>query len=114
MELIFQWIDLAWALPMSLMLHKPQRLMGLGLLGSCMLMMRMMSELMISIGYPSGIMNILKNDVFTRGLIIYSVFYFLYIIMSHYSPDTKGTIFLAASISIFFGASFTFALAMVL
>ena len=39
-----------------------------------------------------------------RGYVVYGIFNFLYLLLSHYSPYTKGIIYLAASLSIFFMA----------
>jgi len=112
--MIYQWLDLIW-LPIGLfVVNKDQRLWVLGFFAGCMLMMRMQVELMHATGFPTGFVNLLNSQAFDRGLVIYSVFYVLYLVMAHYSPNTKGPIFVAGSISIFFMAFFTSSLIMVL
>lgn len=107
-------MDLIW-LPMAWFIAKrEQRFLALACIVSCMAMMRMLSELMDSIHYPQGILGLVSLPVLYRGIILYSLFYALYLILVHYSPRTKGAVFLAASISVFFITSFTFALVMVL
>ena len=108
------WIDLIW-IPIALFtVHKPQRMITVAFLGSCMLMMRLQVELMHSINYPFGITGFWNMDVFRRGQVIYSIFYVIYIVLAIYSRDTKGVIYMAASISIFFAALFVSMIAMVI
>lgn len=104
MGFILQWIDAIW-IPLVLVgVHKAQRWWGLGFVLLCMVMMRLQVDLMQSIGHPFGILQLLPFHVFTKGQIVYSIFYALYIILAHYSPNTNGFIFMAASISMFFMA----------
>ena len=112
--MIYQWLDLIW-LPIGLfVVNKEQRLWVLGFFVGCMLMMRMQVELMDVTGYPTGFIQLLSSTALDRGLVIYSIFYVLYLILAHYSPNTKGPIFVAGSISIFFMAFFTSSIIMVL
>lgn len=114
MNFILQWIDVLW-LPVALVVvHKEQRGWALGFFLSCMLMLRLQAELLTFIGYPRGILFFMDSPVYQRGLIIYSLFYALYLIMAYYSPHTKGPVFMAASISIFFMALFTTMICMIL
>ena len=103
-----------WLPIMLVIVHKRQRFMALGFVLSCMLMMRLMAELMDSIGYPTGILPFMTSHVFYRGIVVYTVFYALYAALAYYSPNTRSSVFLAASISIFFVAGFAFALLMLL
>jgi len=112
--MIYQWLDLIW-LPIGLfVVNKDQRLWVLGFFAGCMLMMRMQVELMHTTGYPTGFINLMSSQALDRGLLIYSIFYVLYLVLAHYSPNTKGPIFVAGSISIFFMAFFTSSIIMVL
>ena len=114
MSFILQWIDLMW-LPIGLAsVHKPQRALSAGFFISCMIMMRLQIELMHSTGYSNGFTTLMTSDVSIRALVVYSLFYAIYIIMAVYSPKTTGTIYMAASISIFFAALFTSMIVMVI
>ena len=112
--MIYQWLDLIW-IPIGLfVVKKEQRLWVLGFFSGCMLMMRMQVELMNATNYPTGFINLMSSTAFDRGLVIYSVFYVLYLTLAHYSPNARGPVFVAASISIFFMAFFTSSIIMVL
>lgn len=114
MNFILQWIDLIWVPIGLLAVHKHQRAMAAGLFIGCMVMMRLQVELMHSTGFPNGFTPFLQADAHIRGLIVYTVFYVVYIVLAIYSPKTEGAVFLAASLSIFFGALFTSMIAMVI
>lgn len=114
MSFLYQWMDLIW-LPLGLFIAKKgQRIWTTSFLLSCMVMMRLEVELMESIGFKNGIIGFMTSDAFDRGLVVYSVFYVAFLILVHYSPDTKGAIFYASAISIFFMAFFSSALIMLL
>ena len=102
MTFILQWIDVIW-LPIAwFVVNKDQRWWSIALVGSCMLMMRMQVELMVKIGYPHGMLPFYDAHVFARGVITYSIFYVAFILLAHYSPNTKGALFMTGTISIFF------------
>jgi len=114
MNFIIQYIDLIW-LPVGLLaVHKHHRAWAAGFFIGCMVMMRLQAELMVSTGFTDGFTGWWDMDVHSRGQITYSIFYVLYIALAIYSPGTKGTIFMAASISIFFAALFTSMIVMVI
>lgn len=108
------WLDALWIPVLLVMLHKKQRFMAAGFVACNMVMMRLMAELMVWIGYPKGLLDILSIDMITRGFILYSVVYFIYMIIGLYSPRSSGTLFMGMSISLFFTASVLFAVVMVL
>lgn len=106
MGMIYQWLDLIWLPIVFLMVTKEQRIWAVGFLFSCMLMMRLQVEVMQEIGYDEGFTGLMTSDSFDRGLVVYSIFYVAYLILAHYSPNTRGPMFIAGSISIFFMAFF--------
>ena len=107
MSFILQYIDLLW-LPLGLLaMHKQHRCWAIGFFIGCMLMMRLQAELMVSTGYDNGFLGLFEMGAHRRGQNTYSIFYVIYIALAVYSPGTKGPIFMAASISIFFAALFT-------
>lgn len=114
MAFILQWIDLLWFPVVLLVLQKHHRPYALGFLAACMIMMRLQTELMESTGYNTGFTTFMDSSAHNRGLVTYSIFYIIYIALALYSPGTKGTIFMAASISIFFAALFTSMIVMVI
>lgn len=114
MKFVLQWIDLGWLLMGLCLARKDQRLWVLGFFVCSMIMMRMMAELMDSIGYPSGLIGLMETPVLTRGLLIYSVAYVLYMAIVRYSPNAHGTLLMALSLAFFFAAFFICAFVMVL
>ena len=114
MSFILQWIDVLWLVPAFVLIHPKERLLAAGFFIICMVMMRLQVELMGSIGYEQGILGVMSMPVFSRGLIVYSLFYIAYMLLAHYSRDSRKVIFMAASISIFFMALFVSSVVMVL
>lgn len=107
MSLVLHWIDLIW-LPIGMFaLHKDHRAWGAAFFIACMIMMRLQVELIESTGFEKGFTGLVNMDVHSRGQLTYTVFYILYIVLAVYSPGTKGTIFMAATLSLFFGAMLT-------
>ncbi|MDP7142146.1 MAG: hypothetical protein QF692_02600 [Alphaproteobacteria bacterium] len=99
-DLIYQWIDLFW-IPIALIAtHKGQRLISVVLILACALTMRTQIELMEMIGSDTGLINLMQSDIYNRGLIVYSIFIALFLIMAYFSPKTRKVVFFAASISL--------------
>lgn len=68
---------------------------------SCSLFMRLQVELLGSMGYTDqSILNLMQSRPYFRALIIYSVFIAIFLVLAHFSPNTKGVIYLAACLSI--------------
>lgn len=98
------WLDLLW-IPVALIaLHKGQRLRAILFVLACALMLRLQIQLMEEIGYPNGFLDILSADLYTRGLITYSVFILVFFLLSYASPKVDPFVFVAASISTFIAA----------
>ncbi|NCT41382.1 MAG: hypothetical protein GW778_06960 [Alphaproteobacteria bacterium] len=104
MDHIINYIDFIW-LPIGLyIVHKEQRIVAAAFFISCFIMMRLQIEMLHSMGYPTGILPLLKFPVETTAMVVYMVFYVAYLALAYWSPRTNRHIFLAASISIFFAA----------
>jgi len=114
MNFVLQWIDLAWLVLVLCVARKDQRGWVFGFFIGSMIMMRMLVELMTDIGHPNGLMGFMGTPVHTRGLIVYSIAYVIYMVLIRYSPNAKGTLLMAASIGFFFFSFFTTAIVMVL
>lgn len=105
--MILNYIDLIW-LPIGyLTVHKEHRLITLAFFLSCFIMMRFQIEMMTSLGYETGFLPFIKWPVQNTALVVYMLFYVAFLAIAHWSPGSDKHIFLAASISIFFGAMFT-------
>ena len=101
-KLIYYWIDLIWVPIMFFGVHKPHRWWALGFVISSIVLIRLMVEVMTYIGYEFGIMGFWDAHVHTRGVIVSSFFYILFLLLAHFSRRTEGVVFMAACLSIFF------------
>lgn len=98
------WLDLLWFPIAAFAVHKGQKLKALFFVAICVASLRLQMEIMASTGYNYGFTGWFQMSSFNRGLIVYSIFIAGYLLLSYLSPYTKGPIYLAASLSIFFMA----------
>ena len=112
--LILPWIDVIWLPIAYFFVHREQRLWAIGCILSCMAMMRMLTELMQSIHYPDGLLGLWSMPVHNRGLLVYSFFYLVYLLIAHYSPLARSAVFMTTSIMIFFASAITFSIVMLI
>ena len=113
-DLLYYWIDVIWIPVLFFGVHKKHRWWALGFVISTMILIRLQSEIMISIGYEFGIVGYMTTNVYTRLLAVSSFFYALFLLMAHFSSQTRGVVFMAASLSIFFMVFLVGSIAMVL
>lgn len=99
-----EWPDLLWIPVAMLIVHKGQRIKALFFILICVAALRLQMGIMASTGYNYGFSGWFEMTSFNRGLIVYSVFIAAYLLLSYLSPFTRGAIYLAASLSIFFMA----------
>ncbi len=98
------WADSLWIPLAILTVHKGQRLKAAGFVILCMLVLRLQIEMMQSFGFANGFTGWLDWPLLYRGFAVYGFFTLIYLILSWISPFTRGAIYLAASLSIFFMA----------
>jgi len=99
-----QWLDLAWIPIAMVLVHKGQRLKALAFILVCILVMRLQIEIFDSMGLSKGATGLFDWTLIFRGYAVYGVFIALFLVLSYFSPRTRGVIYLAASLSIFFMA----------
>ncbi len=99
---IYYWADVIWLPILFWGVHKRHRWWALAFGIATMVLVRLIAETITFIGYPNGIMGFSEMPVYTRGMIVNTVFYILFLIMAHFSPKTEGIVFMAACLSIFF------------
>lgn len=100
--LIYYWIDIVWIPVLFFGVHKKHRWYALGFVIAIMILIRLQSEIMTSIGYEYGIIGYLSWNVHTRMLAVSSFFYCFFLLIAHFSAKSEGVVFMAASLSIFF------------
>lgn len=63
------------------------------------IMLRLQSEMMISIDYANGFLGLISWPAQDRGFVVYGIMTILYLVLIHYFPATKGVFLMALSIS---------------
>jgi len=101
---VHEWLDAVWLLLTPLIVHKGQRLKALGFVFLCMITLRLQVEIVQSTGFERGFTGLLDWALMTRGFAVYGVFTAIYLLLSYFSPFSRGVIYMAASLSIFFMA----------
>ncbi len=101
------YADAAWIPLAALVVNRGQRLKVIGFILLCMLVMRLQIEIVQSTGFAKGFTGWIDMSLYHRGLITYGFFIGLFLILSIFSPMTRGPVYLAACLSIFFMAFVT-------
>lgn len=98
-----QYIDAIWIFIALLIANRGQRLVAVGYVVACMLMMRMQIEFIVDMEYDT-LLNLLPFPMFETGVITYSIFNALYLGFLQFSRANRGALLMASTISIFFVA----------
>ncbi len=98
------WIDAVWVPIAALAVHRGQRIKAMAFVILCMTVMRLQIAIVKSTGFDLGFTGLWNTSLYHRGLVTYGLFIMVYLVLSYYSPYTRGVIYLAASLSIFFMA----------
>ncbi len=114
LDSLYYWIDIIWIPVLFFGVHKKHRWWAAGFAISCIIIVRLLAEVLVHLGYPNGIMGLIEMNVYNRGIIVTSFFYILFLILAHYSRGTEGVVFLAACLTFFFMIFATAAIAMLL
>lgn len=101
-DLLYHWIDLLWIPVLFFGVHKRHRWYAGGFIIGSIILVHTMSEIMTSIGHPTGIIGYMSSNVHARLLITSSIIYTIFLFVAHYSPKTMGVVFMAASLTFFF------------
>jgi hypothetical protein len=101
---VWNWLDILW-LPIALLIvHKGQKWKSCAFILLCMVVMRLQIEIVEGMGFAKGVTGLIDWPLMIRGYAVYGVFFALYLLLSYLSPLTRGAIYMAASITIFFMA----------
>lgn len=107
------WVLLGWIVPAMIIVHKGQHLKALLFIIVLSVVLRLQVEVMQSMGFTRGFTGFIEWGIERRGLITHSIFIALFLLLSYLSPNTKGPIYLAASLSLFFMSFFLSSLFMI-
>lgn len=98
------WADILW-LPLALFIvHKGQRIKACAFIILCGIVMRLQIQIFESMGLVKGVTGLLSWPLIYKGYAVYGAFILLFLILSYFSPFTRGVIYFAACLSIFFMA----------
>lgn len=100
------WLLLIWIPVAVVIVHKGQRLKIGAFIIVISILLRLQVELVQSTGFAKGFTGLIDMSLEKRGLIVHSIFIALFLLLSYLSPNTKGAIYLAASLSLFFMSFF--------
>lgn len=103
--IFYSWCDILWLPALLFVVHKPQRLLAAGYVVFCMIMLRLEVGFINEMGFTNGLTGFITMQAFSRGLIVFSIGSLIFGGLSYVSPRTKGSIYLAASITVFFTSS---------
>lgn len=98
------WADVLW-LPVALaIVHKGQRIKACAFIILCGVVMRLQIQIFEMMGVPKGVTGWFEWPLIYRGYAIYGAFILIFLLLSYFSPYTRGVIYFAACLSIFFMA----------
>lgn len=99
---LYNWIDLLWIPVLFFGVHKRHRWYAAGFAVGSIILIHTLSEIITSIGYPTGIFSFMTSNVHSRLIVTSSIIYSLFLLVAHYSPKTMGVVFMAACLTFFF------------
>lgn len=98
-QTLIQYADLLWIPVALLVVERRAWLVTCGFVLACALLLRLQVQLLEQIGFPGGLTGMIDMPVLHRGMITYSVFILIYLVLAYFSKGTSRTIHLAASIA---------------
>ena len=113
-QTLYHWIDLFWIPVALLTMERGKRLLTAFYVLACVLLLRLQIELLEDGGYTHGILGLMKSAIYPRGLVVYSVFILLFLLLAYFSKGSHRAIHLAASITILIASFCVSTLIMVL
>ncbi|MCK5385082.1 MAG: hypothetical protein KAJ29_05845 [Alphaproteobacteria bacterium] len=101
-EFLYHWVDLLWIPVFFFGVHKKHCWYSVGFAIGSIILVHTLSEIMVSIGYPTGIIGYMSSNVHSRLLITSSIIYSIFLLLAHFSSKTFGIVFMAAGLTFFF------------
>lgn len=99
---VWNWLDILWIPFAVAIVHKGQIIKASAYIIVCMMVMRLQIQIIDMMGYNTGVTGWLDWPAIVRGYVVYGFFIGLFLLLSYLSPYTKGAIYLAASLTLFF------------
>ncbi|MCB9977996.1 MAG: hypothetical protein H6862_00090 [Rhodospirillales bacterium] len=97
-----QWLDFLWLPVAFLAPHGNQKYYASALTLSCLVSLRLQTELLTWAGIGvTGATGYFSMPPMMRGMMTYAVLLGLFFILSYYSPNTRGVIYMAACLSVY-------------
>lgn len=102
---LHDWIDLAWAMPVIAITPPRHRFIAVGYILCCMIMLRLLIELMESLDFEHGFLPWMDATPWYRGQMVFGVGHLVFMGIAFISAEKERATFMAAAITVFFGAS---------
>lgn len=100
-SVFYQWVDFLW-IPVALAVtHGQQRYFAVLFVLFCMLSLRLQKEFLDSFNLSDGVTDFFSLTPYARGLLVYGIIIAGFLLLSHFSPNTRGVIYMAAAISLY-------------
>lgn len=97
-----QWLDFLWIPVAALTAHGAQRYYAAALSVACIISLRLQTELLTWAGIGlTGATGYFSMPPMMRGMLCYAVLLGLFFILTYYSPNTRGVIYMAACLSVY-------------
>lgn len=101
---VWNWLDALWIPVALLIVHKSQKIKAAAFVVLCMTVLRLQIEIIEGFKLERSITGLFDYPLIFKGYVAYGLFFALYLLLSYLSPYTRGAIYLAATLSIFFMA----------
>ena len=100
-SVLYPYLDFLW-LPIALLAVKPyQRWLAALFVVTCLGSLRLQNDLMDRLGFPNGVLPLFQSTAQHRGEVAYNILIGLFLLLAHFSPKTRGVIFLAAALVVY-------------
>jgi|GEM_PF-492783 len=99
MDGIMAYIDFIWLPVTWFAVHHHQHLKSMLFVLACLLTLRTQVEVMEAFGHPDGFLPFAHGSAQLRGMIVYSFFILIFLILAHFSPRRDGMLLFAACLS---------------
>ena len=101
---LYKYLDFLWIPVGVLVARKHQRLFTALFIATCLLTLRLQVDLVEGTGFSTGFLPWLHSSARASGEVTYSLIIAVFLILVRYSPNVRGVIFFAASLSVYFMA----------
>lgn len=100
-SVLYQWVDLLWIPVAVAVTHGQQRYFAVLFVLFCSMTLRLQEEFLESFKLQDGVTGFFSLTPYARGLMTYSLVIMGFLLLSYFSPNTRGVIYMAAALSLY-------------